>query len=225
MAQPETTRGRSEAAVVALAPVVLLAAFALHPWIGAGPPDQSALAEAVVDNPTRWGIAHLATGMSSGLLALAFLAIRARLRAAGPEPWSARGVPLVVMGSALYTLLPGLEFAPLAAAEAGVDVEPVAEALVVWFVPIHVIGALLFGAGVLAFRKGIASSGILSGRTSQLVVGALAVMVVARLVPLVVVQFYVQGVAGVVALCPLAFAMWNAPVQSLVTEQRPAPAT
>lgn len=224
MEQAETTSGRSRAAVVAIAPVVLLAGFALHPSIGAGLPDQTAVAAAATDHPTRWGLAHLLTGVGSGVLVLAFLAIRVRIRQTGPERWSARGVPLIVMGSLLYTLLPGMEFAPLAAAEAGADVEAVAEALVAWFLPIHVIGALAFAAGVLAFRKGIADCGILEGGLSHLVVGALAVMAIARFVPLVFVQFYVQGIAGVVALWPLAFAMWKAPVQRLSREPRPLPA-
>jgi hypothetical protein len=213
MAQSETTREQFQAAIVALAPVVVLAGFALHPYIGAGLPDQTAVAVAATDHTTRWGLAHVTVGIGSGLLVLAFLAIRARLRETGPERWSARGVPLIVVGSAVYTLLPGMEMAPLAAAEAGVDVESVAEALVPWFVPLHVLGALAFGAGVVAFARGIADSGILGGALCRIVVGALGVTAIARLVPLTTVQFYVQGAAGVVALWPLALVMWKAPVR------------
>lgn len=212
---------RSQAAIVAIAPVVLLAGFVLHPYIGLGPPDQTAVATAVADHQTRWGAAHLVTGVGSGLLVLAFLAIRVQLRENSPERWSARGIPFIVMGSALYTFLPGMEFAPLAAAETGADVKGAAESLVAWFVPIHVIGALAFGAGVLAFRRGLADSGYLQGRTWQLVDCALVVMVVARVVPLAGVQFYVQGVAGVAALWPLAAAMRAAAVHRSATNPLP----
>jgi hypothetical protein len=204
---------------------VVLAGFALHPYIGAGLPDQTAVAEAATDHTTRWGLAHVTIGIGSALLVLAFLAIRARLGETGPERWSARGVPLVVVGSAVYTLLPGMEMAPLAAAEAGVDVEAVEEALVPWFVPLHVLGGLAFGAGVVAFARGIAGSRILAGALSRIVVAALAVTAIARLMPLTTVQFYVPGAAGVVALWPLALAMRKAPARRLAPGATVRPAT
>ena len=53
------------AAVVALAPVILLAAFVAHPYIGFGPPDEVAIAEAAVSSTFRWGISHLLTGVAA----------------------------------------------------------------------------------------------------------------------------------------------------------------
>lgn len=99
------------------------------------------------------------------------------------EASSARGVPFVVMGSTLYTLLPGLEFAPLAAAESGGDVTAAAETLVSWFVPIHVIGPLAFAAGILAFARAICDSAILTTTVERLVVVALVMTMLARLIP------------------------------------------
>ncbi|MGH9178043.1 MAG: hypothetical protein ACRD0N_05760 [Acidimicrobiales bacterium] len=224
MAHDETTSGRTGAAAVAVAPLVLLLAFALHPHIGSGFPDQDAVGAAVAEQTTRWGLAHLAAGVASGAMALAFLAIRARLRGTRGDHWSARGVPLVVMGSTLYTFLPGMEFAPLAAAESGGDVTAAAEALVAWFVPIHVIGSLAFGAGVLAFAKAICDSAMFTTRRERLVVIALAVMVVARLAPVVAVQFYVQPAASLIALWSLAQEMWKVPSSRLPTESNPVPA-
>lgn len=46
---------------------------------------------------------------------------------------------------------------------------------------------------------------ILSGPLTRVVVSALVVLVLARLVPLGAVQFYVQALAGLVALWPLAY--------------------
>ncbi len=205
-----TTRARFGAAIVALAPAVMLAGLFAHPYI-ATLPDEAAIAEAVAADMTYWGLVHLTAGVASGLMVLAFLALRSYLREAGEERWSVLALPFIVVGSTLFTMLPGMEFAPLAAAEAGVDGEAIQAALAPWFLPLLVTGATTFAIGVFAFAKGIADSRVLSRRLSRLVVGALVVMAVARFVPVGVVQFYVQGAAGIVALWPLAYEMWKRP--------------
>jgi hypothetical protein len=129
------------------------------------------------------------------------------------------------MGSTLYTLLPGMEFAPLAAAESGGNVTAAAETLVSWFVPIHVIGSLAFAAGVLAFARGICDSAILTTKAERVVVVALVVTVVARFVPVIAVQFYVQPAASLVAFWPLALEMWKVPPHRLMAESSPVPVT
>jgi hypothetical protein len=206
----QATKARFGAAIVALAPAVMLAGLLAHPYI-ATLPDEAAIAEAVAADTTRWGLVHLTVGVASGLVVLAFLAIRSYLREAGEERWSILALPFIVMGSTLFAFLPGMEFAPLAAAKAGADVQAVQAALAPWFIPIMVTSAITFAVGVFAFAKGIADSGILSRRLSRLVVGALVVMAVARVVPVGAVQFYVQGAAGIVALWPLAYEMWKRP--------------
>ena len=225
MTHDDTTNERAGVAAVAIAPVVLLAAFALHPHIGSGFPDQDAVGAAAAEQTTRWGLAHLMAGLASGAMALAFLAIRARLRRTGGDHWSARGVPLIVMGSTLYTFLPGMEFAPLAAAESGGDVAATAEALVSLFVPVHVVGSLAFATGVLAFARGICDSAILPAKVARVVVVALVVTVLARLTPVVAVQFYVQAAASLVAFWPLALAMSRTPPGRVTTEPSPVPIT
>jgi hypothetical protein len=205
-----TTRARFGAAIVALAPAVMLVGLFAHPYI-ATLPDEAAIAEAVAADTTYWGLVHLTAGVASGLMVLAFLALRSYLREAGEERWSVLALPFIVVGSTLFTMLPGMEFAPLAAAEAGVDGEAIQAALAPWFLPILVTGAITFAVGVFAFAKGIADSRILSRRLSRLVVGALVVMAISRLVPVGAVQFYVQGAAGIVALWPLAYEMWRHP--------------
>ncbi|MFN2526383.1 MAG: hypothetical protein ABR505_09000 [Actinomycetota bacterium] len=77
-----------------------------------------AVADAVTAD-TRWGLVHFATGVASGLLTTAFLAIRSYLREVGEDRYSALGVPFIVIGSTLFTLPPGMEFVPLAVAETG----------------------------------------------------------------------------------------------------------
>lgn len=201
---------RTAALTVALAPVVLLVAFLAHPFLVALP-DAEVVGEAVAAGPTRWGIVHLLTNVASALLALAFLGIRRYLHAAGEDRFSTWGLPLVVFGSVLYGFLPGIELAPMAAAETGGDVAAVQATLEPWFLSMFAAGVLSFGAGILAFARGIARSRILSRRAAGTVVAALVVMAVARAVPLGVIQFHVQGVAGVVALWPLAHVMWRRP--------------
>jgi hypothetical protein len=219
----QATRARFGASIVALAPAVMLAGLFAHPYI-ATLPDEAAVAETATADTTRWGLVHLTVGVASGLLVLAFLAIRSYLREAGEDRWSILALPFIVMGGTMFAVLPGMEFAPLAAAEAGADVQTTQAALAPWFLPVLVTGAATFAIGVFAFAKGIADSRILSRRLTWLVVGALVVMAVARLVPVGAVQFYVQGAAGIVALWPLAYEMWKRPEAARPAGQpRPVP--
>ncbi len=220
----QATRARFGAAIVALAPTVMLAGLFAHPYI-ATLPDEAAVAEAVAADTTYWGLVHLTAAVASGLLVLAFLAIRSYLREAGEERWSILALPFIVIGSTLFAVLPGMEFAPLAAAKAGADAEAAQAALASWFIPIMVTGAITFAVGVFAFAKGIANSRVMSRRLTWVVVGALVVLAISRVVPVGATQFYVQGAAGVVALWPLAYEMWKRPEAARPAGQpRPMPA-
>jgi hypothetical protein len=219
-----TTRARLGAAIVALAPAVMLAGLFAHPYI-ATLPDEAGVAEAVAADTTYWGLVHLTAAVASGLLVLAFLALRSYLREAGEERWSILALPFIVVGSTLFAVLPGMEFVPLVATEAGADAEAAQAALAPWFIPIMVTGAITFAVGVFAFANGIANSRVLSRRLTWLVVGALVVLAISRLVPVGVVQFYVQGAAGIVALWPLAYGMGKRPEAARPAGQpRPMPA-
>lgn len=224
MVTTETTRARWGAAAVAIAPVVLLAGLASHPFI-ARLPDEAAVAALATADPTRWGLVHLTVAVGSGLTILAFLALRSYLREAGDDRSSAWGLPFIVVSGTLFALLPGMEFAPMAAAEAGADVAAVQAALAPWFVSILAAAALTHALGILGFTLGIARSKVLSSGTTRLVVAALAVMALARAVPLGAVQTYVQGAAAVVALWPLAYAMWIHPQTSRASVSGTLPAT
>jgi hypothetical protein len=79
MRSDTTTRARYGAIGVALAAAVMFTALVAHPYLERLP-DASGVAEAIEGQTTRWGIVHLLTSVGSGLIALAFLAIRARLR-------------------------------------------------------------------------------------------------------------------------------------------------
>ena len=204
----ETTY-RPHAVAAVLAPPALLAAFALHPHIAGRLPNAPAIAHAVAEGPAVWGLAHVLTAMASGFVALAFIAVRGYIRDHGGDRWSAIGLPFIVFGSMLYAFLPGMEFAPLAAVEAGGDAEAAQAALTPWFLPVLMGGALVFAMGVIGFAKGIAGLDVLGPRLTALIVVALIVFAASRFVPLFVVQGYVQVAAALVALWPLAWRMWS----------------
>ncbi len=109
---------------------------------------------------------------------------------------------------ALFPILVGMEFAPLAAAETGGDVEAAQSELAPWFIPILVPAAISFTLGAVGFAIAITQSRVLSRPLTRLVAGALVVMAAARFVPAGAAQIVI-GVAGVVAFWPLALAMWS----------------
>lgn len=208
----DTSTRSYRAVAVAVAPAALACALVAHPYLPGRLPNDAAVAAAVAADPTRWAVVHLATGVASGLMILAFLALRGCLRDAGDHRYSAVGVPFVVIGSTLFAMLPGMEFAPLAAAGSGIDLAGVAAiqaAVGGWFVAVLATGAFTFAIGVAAFIRAITASRILGRRWAVLVAGALATMALARFVPLAAVQFYVQSAAGILALWPLAHHMWG----------------
>jgi hypothetical protein len=226
MANVDSGRNQWRTIAVVVAPVVSLAVFVTHPYLSGRLPNDAGVAAAVVAGPTRWGAVHLATTVASGLIILAFLAVRTYLREAGEDRFSALGLPFVVIGSTLFAFLPGMEFAPLAAAETGattMEIEATQEALASWFLPILMTGALAFAIGVFAFARAISIVTVGSRGLTRVVVAALIVMAVSRFVPLAGVQFYVQGVAVVVALWPLAYAMRTQAAPYTAGQSRPMP--
>lgn len=215
-ASTSVTRTRLGAVGVALAPSVMFFVFLAHPFI-ATLPDAHAVAHAVAADTTWWGTVHLLTAVGSGLIAVAFLAIRAYLRDAGEERFSAWALPFVIVGGSLYGLLPGIEFAPMATILIGGDAVAAQASLQPWYIAVLATGAVLFAAGIVGFALAVTAGGILHRPMSRLVVTALIVLAAARCVPLGAVQFHLQGLAGIVALWPLAYQMWRRP--------RPAPTT
>lgn len=207
-ALPESIRAVFGAAILVIAPAVMLAGLLYHPHLG-NPTDADFLANlaaAVEADPLRWGVAHYLVAVGSGLLALAFLALRAWLGRRGEERWSAIGLPFVVMGSVLYALLPAMEFAPLSAVSIGADAAAIQNGVYPWFIPTLFGGAFIFAIGACAFAVAIVRSGLLPGRSwTRLVAGAIVVMALARFAPIGFVQMHVQAFAGIAALWPLAY--------------------
>lgn len=226
---PATLRTSARPAIVAIAPAALLAALVAHPFLQGRLPNDVAVAGAVAADTTRWALVHLATGVASGLVILAFLAIRSHLRDVGEDRYSAVGLPFIAFGSTLFALLTGLEFAPLAAAETGAglaDIAAAQAALAPWFMALLATSAVTFGIGVLYIAKGIAASQMLSPRLTAVVTTALIIMAVSRALPFAVAQFYLQSAAGLAALWPLAHHLWTqARRQPAPRAGHPTPAT
>lgn len=220
----DTGKNSWRTAALVVAPAVLLAALVAHPYIGGRLPNDDAVAEAVAAGTTRWGVVHLATSVASALIILAFLAVRSYLQEAGEDRFSARGMPFVIIGSTLFAVLPGMEFVPLAAAETGATTAEIAaaqDAITGWFALVLLAGAFTFAIGVFSFARAISITTVGSLGLTRVVVAALVVMAVSRFVPLAAAQFYVQGVAAIVALWPLAYAIGTQPVPAAAVGPAP----
>jgi len=204
----------ARATILTIAPIVLLAAMLSHPYLPGRLPNDAAVAEAVADGTTRWALVHLAAVVASGVIVLAFIAIRGYLREAGDQKLSAVGLGFVVMGSLAYAVLPGMEFAPLAAVESGADPEAAQAAIDHWFPPVLITGAVLFAIGVGCVAGAIRRHGGLGSTLTLVVQLALIIWVASRFAPFSIAQFYVQSAAALIALWPLAWA---------IRGKRPAP--
>src|SRR5829696_8769059 len=216
---------RGGGAVVAGAPLVLIAALAVDPYLAGKQPNVAALAEAVSSDPTHWGLVHAATGIGSAVLAVAFLMISNHLRRAGDHRWSAAGLPLVIVRCTLYAMLPAMEFAPLAAIESGGDPAAAQRALLDWFRPVLIASGVTFGAGAICFAVSVTRSAALGRGSARLVAGALVIMALSRFVPLSAVRFYVHGQACYAAMLPLAYGMWRPSASAQVPRVVPQPTT
>lgn len=199
----DSTVARSRAVIITAAPLVLLAAFAYHPHIMILP-SADAVAHAVQADPARWAVAHWGVAIGAALMALAFLAVRGWLRDAGENRWSAIALPFLVFSASVYAILPGMEFTVLAAAQTGGDIVGAQKVIDSWFVPTMALSGLTNAIGAILLAKAIQRSQVLGGAIRSLVVTALYVMAVSRLVPVGPVHFYVQGLACLAALWPIA---------------------
>jgi hypothetical protein len=198
---------RARALVVAAGPVLLTVALLWHPPLPGRLPDSAGVADAASADITRWGLSHVAAALAFGAVAVAFVAVRGYLRERGDGSASAVGLGLVLIGSTLYAMLPGMEFAVVAAHETGADLATTQAALESWFVPVLVVGAVTFAFGTVLFAVAIARAAPFARFPTIIVAGALVVFGLSRIVPVGVVQFYVQSVAALVAMLPLAVAI------------------
>ena len=191
--------------IVVIAPLVMLAAFLYHPFIPVLTRTDT-LAEVVQADTLRWGLAHLSVAVGSALMVIAFISVRDFLVRSGARV-GAHALSCVAFGGVLYAVLPGFEFSALAAAQTGGDIVRVEQVLEPWFLPTLFTGAIANAIGVFGFARAVRTAPVMEATQSKVVVIALVVMAVSRFIPLGAVQFYTQGVAGVVGLLTIAFVM------------------
>jgi hypothetical protein len=206
---PRSSRSTSKALAITVAagPVLLLGALLWHPPLPGRLPDNDAVAEAVAADVTRWGLSHLAAAFAAAAVSVAFIVIRSYLRERGDGWFSAVGLALVVVGNTLYAVLPGMEFSALAAHETGTDIAAAQDALQPWFISVLVGGSVVFAAGTTLFAVAIVGSAPMGRIEAVVIAAALVVFGVSRVIPIGVVQFYVQPAAALLALLPLAAAI------------------
>lgn len=200
---------RIGAAAVVAGPLLLLAGLLWHPFIP-DLRDKADVARHLETDPVAWLGGHLVVALASGILLLGFLAARAHVRSSvGREPWTARAIPPLTMGSFLFVMLPAMEIAMLAVAKVGGDLVATQVALDTWFRPILLAGSALFAVGSVLFAIGVQRARILPRALARVVGAAFLVAALSRFVPLTL-SLLVGAVALVVAMLPLAATMWSA---------------
>lgn len=204
----QSTQGRPQAAIVAIAPLFLLGALAYHPFI-ANLTDKASVAATATADTNRWALAHIAVGLGAGLLLAALLIMCSFLRDARELRRSSAAIPFLAVGTTLFAFLPAMETAMVAASLAGADALAVQSEIDVWFVPILIGSSLAFAVGLMYLAVGVVESRVFDRKLTALVAGALVVGAAARFVPMGA-ALYLAGVAGVVALLPVAARIWSA---------------
>ncbi|MEE9298394.1 MAG: hypothetical protein V3V29_05090 [Acidimicrobiia bacterium] len=195
------------AGVIALAPVVLAVGFLLHPYAD----DFTDTAETAADvssGPLRWAWAHILIFLGVTLIILAVFAIRLHLRNAGEDTWGFWATGLITIGGGTLAGLTGFEgLGGYAVAEAGGPVEAFYEAGEDW-TWLFFVGMILFSFGLLALAAAVRSSGVLGPTSTQIVVAALVIGVIANFIPASWAS-YVISVVAIVVFWLLAVSVWS----------------
>ncbi len=97
------------------------------------------------------------------------------------------------------------------------------QALSSWFLIVLLSGALAFAIGVFGFARALLVTPLGDLALTRVAIVALIVLAISRFVPLAAVQFYVQGLAAIVALWPLAYVMRIQPTSYAAGRSRPMP--
>jgi len=125
---------QARAAVLSIAPLVLLAGILAHPFVDTYF-ETSVVAAAVSRAPDRWAVAHLIIPIGMTLLLLAVVVISGEFRRAGEYRWSVIAVPLLFIGGAVWGAVAALEITYAAVARSGGDVLALMETNATWTTP------------------------------------------------------------------------------------------
>lgn len=172
----ERTQMRLRAFVLFSAPLPLLVAFIIHPYLK-DEFDISALAAEVVAGPERWVLAHIMLMVAFAVMLIAVFALRELLRTAGEERWSFIAVPLLIGGGTVFIAVWGMEITVAAVANVGGDVEAVMRESERWLGPAGIVGYVMWGFGWISMALAVYRSRILGRRQTWVVLAASVVMI------------------------------------------------
>jgi len=173
---------RARAAVLFIAPVVLLAGILAHPFVDTYF-ETSVVAAAVSGAPDRWTAAHLIIPIGMTLLLLAVVVISGEFRRAGEHRWSVIAVPLLFIGGAVWGAIAALEITYAAVAKSGGDVLALMEANAAWTTPYLLGGALLFVLGWISLAVAFYRVPILPRALNWVAIAGLVVIVIGQALP------------------------------------------
>lgn len=207
---------RAGPAVLFIAPVILLAGLAAHPFVHSYLDGGASRAAAVAGAPSRWAWSHLLIALGLGLLLVAVTITRHRLRDAGEQRWSVVALPLLLAGGALLGASVGSEITLAAVATSGQDVLATLVAGEHTTTPLHFGGALMFAAGWVCLAVALHRGRILPRAQTWVATAALAVVAGALFVP--------QTSAAHAHGAALVVANWLIGYHTLTDKARTAPA-
>ncbi len=170
------TQLRLRAFALFAAPVPLLVAFIIHPYLK-NEFDVSAVAADVVADPGRWVFAHIMLMVGFTAILIAVVALRGQLRTAGEERWSIISVPLLILGGTVFNAVWGMEIAVAAVANVGGDVEAVLKESDRWLGPVGIVGYVVWIIGWLSMAVAVYRSRILGRRQTWVILVSTIVMI------------------------------------------------
>ncbi len=172
----EQTLIRLRAFALFSAPVPLLVAFIIHPYLK-DEFDIPAVAAEVVADPERWVLAHIMLMVAFAVMLIAIVALRGLLQTAGEDRWSVIGIPLLVAGGIVFAAVWGMEITVAAVADLGGDVEAVFDESDRWLGPVGIAGYVMWILGWLSMALAVYRSRCLGRRQMWVVLVATVVMI------------------------------------------------
>lgn len=149
-------------------------------------PDYSdhAAAESAAGQTLRWFWGHLLCAASFGIGALTSGIVVGLMGERSNARWRTLCVPLMAAGGALYSAGLGADgIGPLAASAGGGTARMFFDGSGIWITGVFMVGAILFGVGLLLLVLIVIRSGLLSNRSRAVVFLAALVFLVAPTIP------------------------------------------
>lgn len=179
---PERAHTRASAAVLFVAPAVLLAGVLAHPFVR-DYTDRSVVAGAISGAPGRWAASHLIIPVGIGLVLVAVAVMAGQFRHAGEQRWSVSGRSLLIVGGTLLAASAGSEITLAAVVNSGGDVLAVLEAGATSATLLFLAGVLLFVLGWLSFAMAFYRVPILPRSQNRLAIVVLVAIPIATFIP------------------------------------------